>query len=256
MTAHLIGITGIPGTGKSHFARSARALGKTAVALCDPKETSFYGTDGVTVFADLDWRPHLSQYDADGITMLFAWLDARGKDDTKFVVVDPMSEASDLAMHDVLKVHQTDDPRAVEYGRAYVAHDQQMKAMLTEFRRLVAAGKTVICTFHGQMRELEGAGPAKKAKAMTGELEWRFDEQMLPAIGSNYRQRIHSAFDLWLYTAPEGFGPARRYYVTAVADAVRPAKHSVIFKPAPVNPARIENTMQALFNSLVEDPPK
>jgi hypothetical protein len=255
MTAHLIGVTGIPGTGKSHFARSARALGKTAVALTDPKEASFYGTDGVTLFADLDWRPHINQFNADGLTRLFAWLDARYKDDSQFVVLDTASEASDLAMHEVLKVHATNDPGDVGHGRAYTGHDQQIKALVTELRRIASKGKTVVCVFHAQMRELEGAGAAARRPSFgdKNKQEWQFDDQMLPVMCSAIRQRIHSAFDIWLYTSPLGFGPARKWYVTAQADSVRPAKHSVTFKPG-VNIAQIENTMQALFNSLDEPP--
>lgn len=256
MAGHLIGVTGLPGSGKSHFARSAREVGKTLIALTDPKEQSFYGKEGVTLFADLDWRPHLGSYNATALTALLAWLDARGKDDAQYVVLDTFSEASDLAMHEVLKVHATNDPSDVQYGRAYTAHDQQIKTLVTELRRLVVRGKTVICAFHGQMKELEGQGDAKKAKGMSGESEWQFDEQMLPVMCTSIRQRIHSPFDLWLYTKPEGFGPARKYFVTAVADSVRPAKHSVIFKPAPITPARIPNTVAALLQSLQEESAK
>lgn len=245
---YLIGITGVPGTGKSFFARSARDLGKTAVALTDPKEATFYGPDA-TVFADYEWRPHAASFDASALTAYFKWLDARMSDDSKFVVTDTGSELSDLAMHDVLKMHRTNDPRAVEYGRAYTAHDAHLKACINEWRRLVARGKTVIVTFHGQMKELEGQGEAKQGKSMSGATEWQFEEQMLPAIGSSFRQRIHSAFDLWLYTKPTGFGPGRKYLVTAQADSVRPAKHSVLFKEG-VNQAMLPNTLRDVLGAL------
>lgn len=251
--SHLIGVTGIPGSGKSYFARSARALGKTAIALTDPKEAGFYGADGVTVFADLEWRPHMSQYNADAMTRLFAWLDARSEDDSQFVVLDTGSEASDLAMHEVLKVHSTDSPADIPYGRAYQGHDNQFNALITELRRLVARGKTCIVTFHGQMKELEGAGDAAKRPSFAdkNKLEWQFDDQMLPALRTALRQRIAAPFDLWLYTKPVGFGAARKYYVTAIADQVRPAKHSVTFK-AGTNPAQIPNTLSDLLGAIVE----
>ena len=250
MSAHLIGVTGLPGDGKSFFARSARALGKTAVATPDPKELSFYGAEA-TLFCDLDWRPHLSEWKADALTRLLAWVDARTRDDTRYLVIDPFSEVSDLAFHEVLKVHGTNDPRDIEYGRAYTGHDQQIKALMTELRRAVVRGKTVICTFHAKMKELEGAGDAKKKKAMSGELEWTFDEQMLPDMNSSIRQKIHSAFDLWLYTKPSGFGPGKRYFLTAVSDAVRPAKHSVTFK-AGATPASLPNTVKGILEALDE----
>lgn len=256
MTAHLIGVTGIPGTGKSHFARSARALGKTLIALTDPKEQSFYGTEGVTLFADLDWRPHASQFSADGLTRLFAWLDARAKDDSQYIVLDTGTEASDLAMHEVLKVHGTDNPGDVAHGRAYTAHDGQIRALIIELRRLHARGKTVIVTFHAQMRELEGVGDAAKRASFgdKNKLEWQFDDQMLPVLQSSIRQRIAAPFDLWLYTKPQGFGAARKYFVTAIADQTRPAKHSVTFK-AGANPAQIGNTLRELLAMLDEPAP-
>ena len=255
MTAHLIGVTGVPGTGKSYFARSARDLGKTAVAVCDPKEVSFYGANDVTLFADLEWRPHLGQFHSTAMSKLLTWLDACGKDaDLRYVVIDPVSEVSDFAMREVLKVHATNDPSDVEYGRAYTAHDQQIKTLMTELRRLFAVGKTVICTFHGQMKELEGQGTAKAVGGFKGKAELKFDEQLLPVMATNIRQRIQSPFDLWLYTMPQGFGPARRYYVTAQADAQRPAKHSVAFKPG-TNLAMIGNSLKELLSVIQEPTP-
>ena len=251
MAGHLIGIVGLPGTGKSHMARSCAEVGKTAVALTDPKEVSFY--KDASLFADLDWRPHLSQYTATAFNALVRWVADREKDDSQFVVIDVGSECSDLAMHEVLKAHSTDDPRKLEYGRAFTGHDGQLKTLITELRRLMVRGKIVVVTFHGQMKELEGQGDAKKGKSMSGETEWQFDEQMLPALQSSYRQRIHSGFDLWLYTKPMGFGAARKFYVTAEPDSVRPAKHSVTWK-AGTNLAMIPNTMKELLARLDEGP--
>ena len=104
VTARLIGVTGIPGSGKSYFARSASELGPTAVAIIDPKEVSFYRTTPFkanTAIADLNWRPHMNEFKATGFLELLAWVAAREHDDSQYIVVDPMSEVSDLAMHEV-----------------------------------------------------------------------------------------------------------------------------------------------------------
>ena len=162
MTSHFIGVTGIPGTGKSYFARSAREVGKTAIALTDPKEASFYGTEGVTMFHDFEWRPHANAYQAEAFLKLLQWCDARAKDDSEIVVIDTGSEVSDLAMHENLKMHGVDSPSEVAHGKAWIGHDQSIKQLITELRRIVARGKTVIVTFHGQMKEMEGAGSAQK----------------------------------------------------------------------------------------------
>ena len=248
---HLIGLVGLPGEGKSHFARSARACGKTAIALTDPKELTFYGPEGVTMFSDFDWRPHAGEWKATAMIDLLRWMDAQGKSDAEYVVIDTGSEVSDLARHEALKVHATDNLMDVGYGKAHAAHDGQMKAFINECRRLVVRGKTVIVTFHAHLKEMEGQGDAKKTKGMTGEMEWTFDEQMLPALNTKYRSQIHGAFDLWLYMKPQGFGPARKWFMTAQADAVRPAKHSVRFK-AGTNLAMIPNDMTSLRNILDE----
>lgn len=255
MSAHLIGLVGLPGDGKSHFARSAREVGRTVIALTDPKELSFYGKDGVTLFSDFDWRPHLASYQATAMLDLLKWMDARSKDDSEYIVIDTGSEVSDLARHEVLKIHATDNLMDVGYGKAHAGHDGQMKALINEARRLVVRGKTVIMTFHAQLKEMEGQGDAKKTKGMTGEMEWSFDEQMLPALNTKFRAQIHGAFDIWLYTKPMGFGPARKYFMTAQADMVRPAKHSVNFR-AGTNLAMIPNDLKALLGAIVDDAPK
>ena len=258
--ARLIGITGLPGEGKSHFARSCAKLGKTLAACADPKEIAFYAAGGVTaeLFVDLEWRPLATPatFEATGFRGLLKWMDAAAKSDAAFVVLDPVSEVSDLAMHETLRIHQTGDPGDVPHGRAYTGHDTQIKALLNEARRCIARGKTVVCVFHGKMKELEGAGDAKKAKSMSGELEWTFDEQLLPVLNTSFRQTIHSAFDIWAYTKPSGFGPGRRYCVTLVTDAVRPAKHSVTLtedakvRQQTVNFTQIGNTMEALLTCI------
>lgn len=253
--SHLIGIVGLQGTGKSHFARSACVLGKTAVALTDPKEVSFYANSGAVVelFHDFDWRPHLGAKGllAGSYSNLIKWLAAQGTTDGRYIVLDTGTEATRLAQHEALKMSSVFNPSELQYGRGYTGTDTLTHAMITEWRRLFARGKTVIVTFHGRMRELEGAGDPYKAKNMSGDLEWRFEEQMLPIIeGTNaMAQSIGSPFDLWLYTKPIGFGPGRQYTLTAIPDQVRPAKHSVTFKPT-AKLGMLPNDLKALLEML------
>ena len=266
MIPHLIGVTGVPGEGKSHLLRSARDLGKTAVCLTDPKEASFYGKDATLIW-DEDWRPHKAAegLKADGWLRLLKWTEERQTDDSKFVVYDTGSDATRLAEHEYLKLKGVFSPGDLEYGRGYSGTETLIHGLITEWQRLVVRGKTVLVSFHGVMKELEGAGATTAKKAMTGEVVEKFAEKLLPNVtGRNLMaQTIGSKFDLWLYTVPQGYDstvalpPAaaakakRQYFVTAVADDVRPAKHSVTFK-AGVNAARLPNTVKDLLSALDE----
>ena len=58
-----------------------------------------------------------------------------------------------------------------------------------------------------------------------------------------------ASFDLWLYTKPTGFGPGRKFFVTAVPDAVRPAKASVTWKEG-AQPQRLPNTVGAVLDAI------
>jgi hypothetical protein len=268
MTSNLIAIVGVQGSGKSHFARSARECGPTAVALIDPKEVSFYGGDATLIW-DPDWRPHLGAGVgnlAGGWLRLLAWTAEQQKSKAEFVVYDTGTEATRLAEHEYLKMQNVFAPGDLDYGRGYTGPESLVWGLVTEWRRLAMAGKTVIVTFHAAMKEMEGVGTPRKVRNMTGEEELRFDEQLLPVVsGRNLlAQTIGTAFDLWLYTVPVGYdavldpklpeaaraklaGLARReYYLTAVPDAVRPAKHSVRFK-AGFNATRIPNNVRALL---------
>jgi hypothetical protein len=272
VSAHLIGIIGIPGDGKSHFARSATLLGPTAVALTDPKEASFYrapsGVDFnpkqlVTLdeFYDLDWRPHLGApkgLQAGGYTRLMRWLDQQAEAKVPYVVLDTGTEASRLAQHACLKVAGVFSPGDIEYGRGYSGTDTLVLALWNECKRLHARGTTVIVTFHAGMKEGEGAGDAVKRTSMgkdpvTKEAirEWTFDDQLL-AVGEGRNKTVQNwsaSFDLWLYTKPTGFGPGRKFFVTAVPDAVRPAKASVTWKEG-AQPQRLPNTVGAVLDAI------
>lgn len=133
MTAHLIGITGVPGEGKSFFMRSARDVGKTAVCLTDPKEAAFYGKDATLIWDD-EWRPHLGPAGAKaaGWLELLKWTEARQSDDSQFVVYDTGSEATFLAEHEYLKLQGVFSPGDLEYGRGYIGPESLIRGLITE----------------------------------------------------------------------------------------------------------------------------
>lgn len=248
--AEMLGILGPPKTGKSHFARSCAEVGKTAVALCDPTEVNFYKAAGIepVVFSDLAWRPYFSKFDAKGFSELMHWLDK--VKDADYVVIDPASEVSDLAMHEVLQMHGSDDPKAAGgYGEGYTSHNRLMHQFLVELQRLYAKGSTIVCTWHTRMKEMEGAGDAKKGKGMSGKEEIQFEERLLPVINTSMRQDIAGYFSGWLHTKLYGQGPGTKYCLTALPDQARPAGARLSFKTGS-NLAMIPNTMKGLLEVL------
>lgn len=255
----LIGVIGVPGEGKSHFARSCAEEGKTAVAVFDDKEQHFYsrlntgGNGVVRAFKDEEWRPHLDQYNATAWSRLLKWVGEKIDDDEiKYIVLDPLSDGfgCDIIMNEVLKTHRANDPGAVPHGRAYTSFNQHLKVLLSELRLASSRGKTVVVTFHARMREMEGAGVATKGQSMSGKEELQFEERMLPMLPTSFRQMIGGYFDVWAYTKTTGYGAGVRRWLTLIPDNVRPAKHSIHLKDG-VNPAQIPNTMHALQDAIL-----
>jgi hypothetical protein len=200
-----------------------------AIATLDPEEKRFYEAHPklagkVQLFMDEKWRPRFDQYDATGFDRLLKWLDRQHKSDAQVVVIDPLSAASELAMHEMLKMVRSDDPKAIGHGGAYTGHDGLFRQLMPTQNR----------DAHGNVIEEE-----------------RFDEQLLPAVMSSYRQEFARHFGLWLYTKTMGYGKARKFFLTALPDKVRPAKSKYGFKEK-VDATRIPNNFKTLLDSIDE----
>lgn len=257
----MLGVIGPGGTGKSHLMRSCVELGKTAVAVCDPNEESFYANwdkvypkgKGLSlqVFSDdALWRPHLKSFGAEAFNKLLQWIDVVGKSDAEYVVFDHGTEISNLIMHLQLTMAKTNDPSDVAYGRAYTQHDRAMHVLLTELRLLTQRGKWVWVAWHGRMREREGQGEVKEKPGFSGESELQYEERFLPVLNTSFRQHISGFFAGWFHTKTSGTGPGTKYFVTALPDKGRDAKHRLTFK-AGTNQMLISNTMKGLVEVLV-----
>lgn len=78
----------------------------------------------------------------------------------------------------------------------------------------------------------------------------------MPAYcGTNrFAQTIGAPFDIWAYTKTVGTGPATKYVFTVVPDNVRPANHSVQFKPEfwkkTVQGTMIPNNLKVLLEGI------
>ena len=255
MSGKTIGSFGAPGTGKSHFARSAANVAKVAVACIDPGEESFYlqhpkiGEQQVATFFDDKWRPFHGKYEATGYRGFMKWLDKQRSSDAQVIVIDPADELSDLIFHEVLKHSNTDDPREMPYGAAYIAHDRALKEAINETRALSYLGKDTIWIWHGRMREMEGAGDPEKGKSMQGDDVIEFEDRYLPAIGTNFRQHIAGMFQMWMYAYTKGQGPGTKYLLRATQNLACNAKVRVEFK-AGVQATMLPNDYKSLLEAI------
>jgi hypothetical protein len=232
---YLIGRLGLPGTGKSHFVRSAAKVGKVWVAVTDPQELHGYPENGVEtkLFYDAEWLPELDLFNGNGWGALLKELYAlKTRADVTVVGIDSMTGASDLISHDVRKMTRSPTLKEVgEYGKGYIDYSARLNQLLTVLKLLAIGGKHVVCNFHLAEKEQEGAGTAK---LVNGELE--FEDRLLPVLERGRDvQSIAGHFALWLYSVVTGFGSGTRYQVRSVPDQANPAKTRVAFdaKKAP-----------------------
>lgn len=250
--ARLISVAGGPGTGKSTFILSASAVGKLAVALSPVAELDTYAGHDVEyeVFVDEGWQPFKDRYEASAYNRLMKWLDNIDKrKDIGIVGVDAMSAVSDLIMHEATKMNKTDNPMDIEHGRAYGSHNGMMKQLIQQLELIQLHGKHVIVSWHVQLRESEGAGEAKKVVDKKGNVEFKFEDRLLPIMHGSMRQDIAKHFSLFFHTKLVGKGLGVKYFLQAVPDEVAPAKTRVKFKEG-VNPLRIPNDFKTVLEGL------
>lgn len=222
----LVGRLGIAGSGKSHFVRSAAAVGKTWVALTDPQEEIGYVPSErleTAIYFDTEWVPFAGSFKADAWGKLLKDLYAlRERSDLAVIALDSMTGASELASHDVRKLTRAGTLKEVgEYGLGYINYSAQLSQLLHTLKVLALGGKHIICTFHIAAREQEGAG---QGKLVNGELE--FEDRMLPILERGRdQQAIAGHFPLWLYSSVLG----TNYRVRSIPDAANPAKSRLTF---------------------------
>ncbi len=220
MKSMLIAVAGTAGTGKSTFllsgARWALGQGNRAAIACVPvsEADGYPNEEGVLVksFSDYNWNPRKDQYKATGFNRLLDWLEMMETPqykDVVFVGIDTMSATSELAEHECLSMEGVGDPSELDYGRGYIGTTRQMRYLMDVLNRLCYKhGKFVVCSFHVEMKEMEGIGNAVSVKDMksgqdaSGErLErLKFEEKLQPILqGQNkYRSEIRGKYSLWL----------------------------------------------------------
>jgi hypothetical protein len=244
----LCGVLGLPGSGKSTFIRSALSQGKSYLALAPASELDSYGgvdTD-YEVFEDLEWQPSQGKWNATAWQALMTRIYSLQESDYRVVGFDTVSTLQDLAWHECMKLHQTEDPTKIggnSYG-PYTALRGKLIEFLQACQVLAARGKYVFTAWHVTSKESEGAGvPTKQA----GELRW--DEQLLPDIRSGLRSSIAGKHSLWLYCQSLAAGKNTSYQLLVLPDKYRPARAraALAFKDGVTT---IPNRFDALLDAL------
>lgn len=260
----MIGVIGPPGTGKSEFIARAEAWArknkKRVAVACVPfgEKESYPESESFVVktFDDIGWAPPGNKFKGDAYMKLYRWLGNLAKlDDIGLVAVDTFSEVTHLAMHDVLETYGTGDPSEPGHGAAYIGHNRRIMDLKQQLERLCLAGKHVVCTFHGEMREMAGKGKAEEKVTMKSQnrddkvLTW--DDQYVPAMLSAIREKIPGWFSLWLFASCIGAGAGAKYTVSSLPVEGVPAKRrkSVQLK---LKPPMTEAAMPNDFSFMME----
>ncbi len=257
----MTGVIGPPGTGKSELIARAESWARknkkrVAVACIPHSEKDSYPDNDIfvtKVFADTDWRPFDKKYEAKAYMALYRWLGNLTKvTDIGLVAIDTLSSVSSLAMNDALAPYNTGDPKDIEYGGAYIGHDRRINYIQSQLDRLCLAGKHVVCTFHGQMGEVEGKGKMEEKAGMRGkELTW--EDQYIPSMLSKKRAKIPGWFSLWLFSSVTGVGSGAKYSMSALPAAGVPAKrrkNMQLTLKAPMTEAAMPNDFSFLMEAL------
>lgn len=227
-------VLGPPNTGKSTLMSSiAEIVDPSRIALITlrPKEHSSFGyvkhgMDGV-VITDPHWKPDLGKFKAEGYLRLLKAIDQLYEsEDYDAVILDPLTDAFELASHDILKSDKVATPKDLP-GKGPLAYYGAMRKkahqIVSDLNMLTVAPhpKWVLTAIHTQPAQDEGIDRNKetsdsKAKGV------RFEGGVLPMVEGSYRYDMAGDFAIKLYTHVEVKARKEpRYVVQVRADLER-----------------------------------
>jgi len=242
-------LIGAPGSGKSHaLGTIAELVDPSEIVLIAPKpneiNSALYRKHGLDkaahVFRDHRWRPAIGMWEADGYMRLMTYLYELYEDTEHSVVLfDPLTDAVNLAAHDLLKAEQAATPRDLRDSIGfYGALKYKLKDLVQSLVGLSSPDlprpKHVFATVHAQPTKEEDIKNKETAEGKAKGIEFFGDA--LPMIEGGYRREIASEFDIVGFTTvahefPEKngkpdykAGKEARYLVQLAPDSERHAK--------------------------------
>jgi len=268
----LMALTGPPVCGKSWTIKSAakwaEVQNKKIAVACMPvaEADSYQGLEAaghdIKIFGDPDWNPFFDQTQAEGYMKMMRWLRSLEKaSDVAVIGIDTMTGASELAEHACLSLANVTTIDAQDFGRGYTGTTDNMKHLMTQLRRLAYRfGKHIICGFHVEFKELEGAGDAVEVKDMASGKDadnrsltrLRWEKRILPQLaGTNrYQGKIMGEFSLILRNEIEQKGANIQGFLRVQPDETG-LQRSRITLHAPPGEKRPEKVwMQAIPNDF------
>lgn len=198
----MVDVIGPPGSGKSHFARSALELGKGFGLLAPASELASYaGTDmDYEVIVEPDWKPSEGKFVASGWPQMLAALRQMEAGDYKVGIFDTMSSLADVVGHGILAGHRTANPQELSNPFVYYREIKNRVAEFVDRINTLRYKKKMhmIILWHEDVREVEGLG--LKKKDAQGKEHW--DTAKMPMLEGSLRNEIAKWFDLHMYAEP------------------------------------------------------
>lgn len=214
-----LSVVGPPGSGKSHFGRTAAAGRKGFVFAAPAGELLSY--EGLElereVVLDSGWLPSEGRYEATAFSKLLKKLRELEAAPPEVLLVDTMSSVADAVGHSVLAPFRTDNPQDLSNPFTfYVTFRSRMTELLNRLDYLrFEKGTDVVVMWHEDVKEVEGLGVQRREASKAGtQVHW--DLAKVPLLPSSLRNDVAKWFDAHFYSeAVVGSKPFRCRLVAA-----------------------------------------
>lgn len=261
------GLTGIflgpPNTGKSTLlgtATEVEGIDKALLLAPKPREVNSFkyaqhrDTIDTEEFHDPMWAPAIDSYGSGAFTELYKRVLSLYEDTTyDAVLLDPMTDVTYLAAHELLEPEKAETPRDLRDSIGfYGALKYKLKGFTQSLTGLASASlerpKHVFVAVHAQPTKEEDIKGKATAESQARGVEFMGD--VLPMIEGGYRREIAAEFDV------VGFSSLRHESVRVGNKMVRESKYVVQLNADPERHAkaaivpRLENA--EISNSLVD----